>query len=177
MCCRCCCRRALRNTLTWPSSFQVAQLSIVGNIAPHQVLAAGVPGRAFRPEHSGVESLNRGIADLVFREFLVQDDNVRIGVSGRVFAGPVAFGFGEQCWSSNGSGSAGQERTTANQWRERIHRSRSMRVGICSGKCCYFTEPFVHCKQKSRPLINTLLISWIDPEVFSSPIPTRTTGA
>jgi len=41
--------RGWRNTLIAPVIFDVAQLAIVGDVAPHEVAPLSTPGRAFVP--------------------------------------------------------------------------------------------------------------------------------
>ena len=40
-----------------------AQLHVVGDVAPEEIAADAVPGRALGPQHSGVEPLDGRVAD------------------------------------------------------------------------------------------------------------------
>src|SRR3954468_264539 len=60
---------------------EIAELAVGRDIAPDQVLALGVPGRAFGPEAAGVEPLDRGIADLGLEALLVDDDDIWVGIA------------------------------------------------------------------------------------------------
>ena len=73
--------------------FEPAHLPVVRDIAPHQVACPAVPGRTFRPEQAGVYALNRGIADLVFCEALIDDDDVFVRIARRIVTGIVAWGL------------------------------------------------------------------------------------
>src|SRR5687768_11373688 len=61
-----------------------AHLDIVRNVAPDEILADGIPGRAFGPEHSRMQPLNRRVAELALREPGIEDDDVRIGIPNRL---------------------------------------------------------------------------------------------
>ncbi len=75
--------------------FDPAHLDVVGDVAPDQIAADAVPGRAFRPKRAGVEAVDDGVADDVAAEAIVERDDVGIGVSDRLLAGPIARrGFG-----------------------------------------------------------------------------------
>jgi hypothetical protein len=79
--------------------FEPAQLAVVGNVAPDQVLAFAAPGWPFGPQHSGMDALDGGVANLVFGEALVEDDDVRVGIARGILAAPVALcvgGCGQQ---------------------------------------------------------------------------------
>jgi hypothetical protein len=65
---------------------EVAQLTIVGNVTPYQILAGGVPCRTLGPQAAGVEPLDRGVADLGLEALGVDDDDVGIGVALRLGA-------------------------------------------------------------------------------------------
>src|SRR5213594_3487988 len=45
-----------------------AELDVIGDVTPDQVSSNGAPGRAFRPQRAGVQTLNRRVADFVFLE-------------------------------------------------------------------------------------------------------------
>jgi len=65
--------------------FDPAHLNVVGNVAPKEVAADAIPGRAFRPQRPDVQTLNRGVPQLVLVESLVQRNDVRIRVADGVF--------------------------------------------------------------------------------------------
>jgi hypothetical protein len=69
-----------------------SKLHVVGNVAPDEVFAYGVPCRSLGPQHVGmsVETLYGSVAQFVFVEALVVYDDVRIRVSRRDGARPVS---------------------------------------------------------------------------------------
>ena len=69
-----------------------AQLAIVRNIAPDKVSANAVPCATLSPQRSSPEFLNRRIADLVFLEALVEHHDVGVGITHRLFGGPITLG-------------------------------------------------------------------------------------
>ena len=69
-----------------------AELDVVGDVGPDEVLADAVPGRPLGPEHAGVQAPDRRVADLDLGEALVEDDDVGVGVANRFGVGPVAAG-------------------------------------------------------------------------------------
>src|SRR4029453_7225682 len=62
--------------------FKPAELNIVGDVGPDEVLADAVPGGALGPEHAGVEASDGRVADLDLVETRIEDDDVGIGVAG-----------------------------------------------------------------------------------------------
>ena len=70
-----------------------AELDVVGDVGPDEVLADAVPGRALGPEHARMEAPDGRVADLDLGEALVEDDDVGIGVAGGLgVAGPYCGG-------------------------------------------------------------------------------------
>jgi hypothetical protein len=55
-----------------------AQLAVVGDIAPHQIPALAVPGRALAPQRTGPQALDRRITLHILREQRIDDDDVRV---------------------------------------------------------------------------------------------------
>src|SRR5262249_38167113 len=86
-----------------------AELDVVGDVAPDEIVADAVPGRPFSPEHAGVQPLDRRIADLVLLKAFVERDEVRIGIADGRLAGPGAVGGGCQRGSGRGRGGGGEE--------------------------------------------------------------------
>jgi hypothetical protein len=58
--------------------FRPSHLTIVGNVAPHEIAALRVPGRAFRPERAGEQPLDRGVRLGNAHEAWVDGDDVGI---------------------------------------------------------------------------------------------------
>src|SRR5712671_1704532 len=67
--------------------FDVAQLAIVGDVAPHEIASLGAPGRAFVPLAAGEEPMNRGVVDPERVESRVDGDDVGIGIGDRTGIG------------------------------------------------------------------------------------------
>src|SRR5207247_10949111 len=63
---------------------QPAELPVVRNIAPDEILSLRVPGRPFGPEAALEEPLDRRVADLVLLEAFVERDDVRVRVADRL---------------------------------------------------------------------------------------------
>ena len=68
-----------------------SQLAIIGNVAPDQVLSYAVPSRPLGPKHvrTGIYSADGCIAQTIFPESRIQDQNVGIGVTRRVGSRPI----------------------------------------------------------------------------------------
>ena len=66
-------------------------LNVVGNVAPNQVSADTIPGRAFRPQRSEMQATDDGIADDVSPESIIQRNHVRIRVLNRIRSRPIAL--------------------------------------------------------------------------------------
>src|SRR5258705_10152335 len=56
-----------------------AHLPVIRNVAPDEIAAGAVIGRAFRPAEAGGDALDRGIADLVL-EALVEHLDAVVGI-------------------------------------------------------------------------------------------------
>ena len=79
-----------------------AELDVVGDVGPDEVLADAVPGRPLGPEHAGMEAPDRGVADLDLGEARVEDEDVGVGVAGGFGVGPVVSrrrGDGGRVWA------------------------------------------------------------------------------
>ena len=48
-----------------PVLLQPPQLPVIRDVAPDQILSLATPGRAFGPEASGIDALDRRVIDLV----------------------------------------------------------------------------------------------------------------
>ena len=81
--------------------FEPAHLRVVGDVAPHQIAASARPRRTLGPQHTGPQPADRRVVDFVFGEALVQRQDVRIGISHRLFAAPVALGA-HRFWGKGG---------------------------------------------------------------------------
>src|SRR5215831_8760561 len=57
---------------------QPAQLAVVGDIAPHQIPALAVLGRAFAPQRTGPQALDRRITLHILRGQRIDDDDVGV---------------------------------------------------------------------------------------------------
>src|SRR5260370_182039 len=57
---------------------QQGELAVGGDVPPPQIAATAAPGGPFRPKASGIESLDGRVADLVFGEALVEDEDIRV---------------------------------------------------------------------------------------------------
>ena len=64
--------------------FQPAHLAVVGDVAPDQEVAGGMPGRPFGPAGAGVQALDGGVADPVLVEARIERDDIRIGIAERL---------------------------------------------------------------------------------------------
>ena len=64
--------------------FKPAHLHVVGNVAPDQITADTVPGRALGPECAGMEPPNHSIVDDVTPEAIVERHDVRVRVLHRL---------------------------------------------------------------------------------------------
>jgi hypothetical protein len=71
---------------------EVTKLTVVGNVAPDEILANRVPGRTFSPQTPRKQALDRGVADLGLEALFVDHDNIRIRVALWFGAGPVIAG-------------------------------------------------------------------------------------
>src|SRR5262249_46863790 len=69
--------------------FQPAELDVVGDVRPDEVLADSVPGGSLGPEHAGVEAPDGRVADLDLVEPRIEDDDVGIGVADGFGVGSV----------------------------------------------------------------------------------------
>jgi hypothetical protein len=88
---------------------QPATLQIIWDVTPYQVTADAVPGRTLGPEASGIETLDRCVADFVFSKSRTHYDDVRIGISLRCGYGSI-ISFLSCCGSGDGgSNRAGDE--------------------------------------------------------------------
>lgn len=58
-----------------------AHLAIVRNVAPDQVTPDPVPRATFSPESAGPEALDGGVADFVFGETCIDNDDRGIGIA------------------------------------------------------------------------------------------------
>src|SRR5258707_4290419 len=67
--------------------FDVAQLTIVGDVAPDEVASLGAPSRAFVPLAAGEEPMDRGVVDPERIERRVDGDDVGIGIGHRIRIG------------------------------------------------------------------------------------------
>ena len=80
-----------------------SHLHVVRDVAPHQVAADAVPGRAFGPQRPDVQPPDHRVADDVAAEARVERDDVGIGILERLRPRPVARRgrVGETCplWS------------------------------------------------------------------------------
>ena len=87
-----------------------AQHAVVGNVAPHEVVAAAVPCRAFRPEHAGVQAADGRVPLNEFFKLGFEHNGIGIWIALRRLAGPVA---GQQGRGGGGNGETGQEGAAA----------------------------------------------------------------
>ena len=77
-----------------PVVFNPAHLSVVGNVAPHEIAALAAPCRALAPQSSSPQPLDRRIAEPQRIERGIDRDDVGIGVGHRLRAGrEVRGGF------------------------------------------------------------------------------------
>src|SRR5262245_31844035 len=60
-----------------------AMLDVVGNVAPDKKLPHTVPCWSFRPQHPGVQTLNGGVAEFVFCEPIIENNDVLIRIANR----------------------------------------------------------------------------------------------
>src|SRR5258705_35207 len=65
----------------------VAQLAVVGDVAPDEVASLGTPSRAFVPLAAGEEAMNGGVVDPERVERRVDGDDVGIGIGDRTRIG------------------------------------------------------------------------------------------
>ena len=66
-----------------------AQLHVVGDITPDEIATHSTPGRTLGPKGPFMETLDGGIAELVLRKALVENDNVRFRVTYRRGVGSI----------------------------------------------------------------------------------------
>ena len=76
---------------------EVTELAVGGNVAPHQILARGVPGRPFSPQTPRIQPLDDGIADLGLETLGVDDEDVRVGIALRFGSRAEIAGQGLRC--------------------------------------------------------------------------------
>src|SRR5262249_15789593 len=115
-----------------------AELHVVGDVAPDEVLADAAPGRPFRPEHAGVQTLDGRVADLVLAEGRVEADEVRVGVADGFLAAPVAVvgrRRGGQRPPGRGRGGGSEQgppvdREESMVFARCVHRVGSFRLGV-----------------------------------------------
>lgn len=62
---------------------EIASLDIVGYVGPHDIFADAVPSNTFGPKIAGMSALDGGVADLVFCEFGIKDDDIGFGITHR----------------------------------------------------------------------------------------------
>src|SRR5262245_6230289 len=60
--------------------FEVAQVFVARNVAPHEIAARAVPGTALGPKCASIEALDRRVPQFVFKP-LVEGDDVWIGIA------------------------------------------------------------------------------------------------
>src|ERR1700722_5431630 len=65
---------------------EITQLTVSGNITPHQILALSVPGRALGPQTARVQTLDRCVADLGLEALGVDHDDIGVGIALRLVA-------------------------------------------------------------------------------------------
>src|SRR5579859_1216671 len=68
---------------------QEAHLAVVGDVAPDQVPPGGMPHASLGPESAGPKPLHGGVAEFVFREARVEDNDARVGIMHRMPGAPV----------------------------------------------------------------------------------------
>src|SRR5437667_7525680 len=57
--------------------FRPSHLAIVGNVAPQEIATLRAPGRAFGPQHPGIETLDRRVGLREIIERWVDRDDIR----------------------------------------------------------------------------------------------------
>src|SRR5439155_22380133 len=70
----------------------VAKLPIVWNVAPNKITPDAIPSTTLCPKSARLQSLDRGVAKLVFIEARIQNHNIRVGVANCLLPRPVAGG-------------------------------------------------------------------------------------
>src|SRR5215213_7738280 len=63
--------------------FDVAELAIVGDVAPDEIAPLRAPGGALVPHAAGEEALDCGVVDPELRKCRIDSDDVRIGIAHR----------------------------------------------------------------------------------------------
>jgi len=58
-----------------------SMLDVVRNVAPDEVAPNAIPGRTFGPQHSCVQALDSSVAEFVFRETWIQNNDVSIRIA------------------------------------------------------------------------------------------------
>ena len=59
----------------------IAQVAVVGDVAPEQIAPYAAPSGALGPEAAGVQSLDGGVADEVFGEAVIEFDDIGVWVA------------------------------------------------------------------------------------------------
>src|SRR5215467_1738153 len=70
-----------------PIVIEVAQLAVVGNVAPDEIATLAGPGGPFRPGRAGPEALDGGIVQTKPTKRRINRDDIRIGIRDRRSAG------------------------------------------------------------------------------------------
>src|SRR5262249_7334699 len=112
-----------------PVVFEPPQLTVIGNVAPHQTPGVAVPRRSFRPAAADIKPLDHGVIDLEMESLLVDDYDIRIGVADRVFPRPVALRLrGERSERSSAQSGLQHRPTCRNQGHESKYIARCRSV-------------------------------------------------
>src|SRR5436190_18301165 len=83
--------------------FKPSVLTVIGDIAPKQILASGVPADSFGPKVASVVAHDSRVADLDLREAGVKHQNVRFRIASRGLVCVIpAWGLGaSEQWGSH----------------------------------------------------------------------------
>ena len=98
---------------------EITQLTVVGNITPHQILALSVPGRSFGPQTARIQTLDRCVADLGLETLGVDHDDIGVGIALRLGVAAKITGRCVRCYQRRGRDccSAAQHTATVDEAR------------------------------------------------------------
>src|SRR5215471_6790888 len=126
--------------------FEVAQVLVAWDVAPHEIATRAVPGAALGPECTSIEALDWCIAKLVL-EPLVEGDDVWIGI-------PLRLGTGAKipCKRCRGHHRHGGEASNPLQ-----KTAAHQRLGICLlCKTFYSVQPLFHRESSHNGIIKKM---------------------